>query len=245
MVKSKTKKLATHKRKVRRHSGGDGEIPIFTSEYKDIIKVCPSLIENDKYCKYIVPRNLLADTVGKSLFNKNRWEDIVQAVDTKSKLNAYNDVAADIGFEQLTRERAAAEGPTTILPEEGEGAALIGEATPLQKRKKITNQNPEMPASLEPASLEPASLEPASLEPASGITNPGFAPVKPPPQITGVMPKRINLPSGRQNQNDDAPQFSNPMFKRSGGKGKHKTRKHKTRKHKTKKNLKKSRKYRK
>jgi hypothetical protein len=230
MVKSKTKKLATHKRKVRRHSGGVGEIPIFTSEYKDIIKVCPSLIENDKYCKYIVPRNLLADTVGKGLFNKNRWEDIVKAVDTKSKLNAYNDVAADIGFEQLTRERAAAEGPTTILPEEGEGAALIGEATPLQKRKRITNQNPEMPAALEPAPPEPAS----------GITNPGFAPVKPPPQITGVMPKRINLPSGRQNQNDDTPQFSNPMFKRNGGKGKHKTRKHKT-----KKNLKKSRKYRK
>ena len=228
MVKSKTKKLATHKRKVRRHSGGVGEIPIFTSEYKDIIKVCPSLIENDKYCKYIVPRNLLADTVGKGLFNKNRWEDIVQAVDTKSKLNAYNDVAADIGFEQLTRERAAADEPASILPEEGEREALIGvQDSTLKKGKKITNWNPEMPAALEPPP-----------EPASGITNQSFAPPIPiKPTIrnapTSNIPSRINLPTNRTRN----------WVKFSNG-GKHKTRKHKTRKHKTK-SKKKSRKYRK
>lgn len=222
----KTKKLFIKKRKVHRHSGGLGEIPIFTSEYKDIIKVCPSLIENDKYCKYIVPRNLLADTVGKSLFNKNRWEDIVQAVDTKSKLNAYNDVAADIGFGQLTRERAAAEEPASILPEEGEGAALIGvQDSPLKKGKKIKNWNPEMPAALEPPPSEPAP----------GIANPSFAPpisIKPTIRNapTGNIPNRVNLPTDRTR---NWVKFSN------GGKGKHKTRKHKTRKHK------KSRKYKK
>lgn len=90
MVKRKTKKLFIRKRKIR---GGVSDLPIFTSEYKGITKVCPSGSETDKYCKYIVPRNLLPDTVGKSLFNKNRWEDIVQAVDTKSKLSAYNENA--------------------------------------------------------------------------------------------------------------------------------------------------------
>ena len=236
MLKSRLKKIRIRKTKKNyRHRGGiykKGELPIFTSEYKDIIKVCPSNLKNDKYCKYIVPRNLLPDTVGKSLFNKNRWEDIVQAVDTKSTLNEYNDVAADIGFGQLTRERAGAEGPATLLSEEGEGAALIGVRESIKRgEKKNIEWNPLMP------------------EPDTGITNPGFAPTTPQALITGQVPKRINLPIKKKEgeegeEEEEYPQFSNPNFQPNGGKGKHKTRKNL----KKKKNLKlskKSRKYRK
>jgi len=225
MVKRKTKKLFIRKRKIR---GGVSDLPIFTSEYKGITKVCPSGSETDKYCKYIVPRNLLPDTVGKSLFNKNRWEDIVQAVDTKSKLNAYNDVAADIGFEQLSRERVAAEGSESILPGESEGEALIGETTPLKKRPRITNQNPEMPPPLP--------------EPPSPVlnTNPVFLSSKPSTPITGDVPKSINLPIKKSNDPFKSQSFVQMPPNLQGGKGKHKTRKNKT-----KKNLKKSKKSRK
>jgi len=140
MVKRKTKKLFIRKRKIR---GGVSDLPIFTSEYKGITKVCPSGSETDKYCKYIVPRNLLPDTVGKSLFNKNRWEDIVQAVDTKSKLSAYNENANMLleaishkGVEKSKKDLtyvAPAPAPASQEKEE-ETQSLLGEKVEQYKR---------------------------------------------------------------------------------------------------------------
>lgn len=146
MVKRKTMKLFIRKRKIR---GGVSDLPIFTSEYKGITKVCPSGSETDKYCKYIVPRNLLPDTVGKSLFNKNRWEDIVQAVDTKSKLSAYNENAnmlleaiSQKGVEESKKDLtyvAPAPAPASIGQEEKQ--SLLGEKVAQYKRPTNIDYN--------------------------------------------------------------------------------------------------------
>ena len=147
MVKRKTKKLFIRKRKIR---GGVSDLPIFTSEYKGITKVCPSGSETDKYCKYIVPRNLLPDTVGKSLFNKNRWEDIVQAVDTKSALKAYNKEAMKVeayiskkGIEKSKKDLtyvAPMTAPASQEKEE-EKQSLLGEKGEQYKRPSNIDYN--------------------------------------------------------------------------------------------------------
>ena len=147
MVKRKTKKLFIKKRKIR---GGVSDLPIFTSEYKGITKVCPSSSETDKYCKYIVPRNLLPDTVGKSLFNKNRWEDIVQSVDTKSKLSAYNE-NANMLLEAISQKgiEKSKKDLTYVAPlpeqasqeKEEEKQSLLGEKVAQYKRPSNIDYN--------------------------------------------------------------------------------------------------------